>query len=64
MKISPDAAEELPLNDERFPEPKKLNRHVVIAISHMKKRKTTLEAQIYKLSKELSEIETSIKALE
>jgi hypothetical protein len=65
MKVAEDAAQELPLNDERQPEPElKKNRHVVIALNHMRKRRATLEQQDRKLQKELEEIDAAILALE
>jgi hypothetical protein len=62
-KIAEDAAiAELPLNDERKPE-KKLNRHVVIALRHMCLRRDVLLAKIDDLTKELDDLDSSIKAL-
>jgi hypothetical protein len=77
-KISDDAAEELPLNDERIEpkklnrhivnderiEPKKLNRHIVIALNHMKVRRTQLMEKIDALTKERDDLDESIAALE
>jgi hypothetical protein len=37
--------------------PKKLNRHVVIALNHMKKRRDALNAQLAKLIEERDGIE-------
>lgn len=62
-KVGDDAALELALNDERK-EPKKLNRHVVIALSHMNKRKAALMGQMVKLDKEVTELNAAIAALE
>lgn len=41
----------------------KPNRHVQIAINHMTKRKLVLESQIDKLTKEVDDIDTALKAL-
>jgi hypothetical protein len=50
-KLNEMAAAELPLNDERLPAKK--NRHVVIALNHMYKRRTALAEQRQKLTKEI-----------
>ena len=63
MKIAEDAAIEIPLNDERTA-PKKLNRHVVIALNHLRKRRDALEAQAKEIQKQLEEVDGAIKALE
>lgn len=44
-------------------EPKKLNRHVVIALNHMNKRKETLTAQVHALEKEIEDLQDAINAL-
>jgi hypothetical protein len=44
--------------------PKKQNRHVVIALNHMKKRQQVLMEQIAKLTKEYEELVAAIQALE
>ncbi len=62
-KIAEDAAAELPLNDERVETPKKLNRHVVIAQNHMKKRRAALDEQIAALTAERDGLDAAILAL-
>ena len=62
-KIAEDAALELPLNDERI-EPKKLNRHIVVALRHMKTRRVQLTEKIDALTKERNDLDDSIAALE
>lgn len=63
-KVAEDAAEELPLNDERIEAaPKKLNRHVVIALNHMHKRRDTLTDQIDRLVEERKDLLEAIEAL-
>ena len=62
-KFAEEAAAELPLNDERI-EPKKLNRHIVIALNHMKTRRTQLTEKIDALTKERDDLDESIAALE
>lgn len=62
-KINEEAATERPLNDERI-EPKKVNRHVVIALNHLNKRRDVLIAQRSKINAEVEEIDTAILALE
>ena len=42
----------------------KKNRHVVIALNHMNKRREALVAQCAKLRKEIEELEAAIEALE
>lgn len=42
----------------------KPSRHVVIALNHLRKRRTVLEAQDRKVQQELEEIDIAIKALE
>jgi hypothetical protein len=64
MKLSDTAAAELPLDDERLPEPKKQNRHVVIALNHLRKRRGALEAQDKTIQEQLVEIDAAIAALE
>lgn len=43
--------------------PKK-NRHVVVALNHMNKRRETLVAQRDKIDAEIKELDTAIAALE
>lgn len=43
---------------------KKQNRHVVIALNHMHKRRSALYEQRAKLSIEIEELEAAIEALE
>lgn len=62
MKVAEDAAQELPLNDERIPV--RRNRHVTIALNHLRKRRTALEAQGKAIQTQIDEIEAAIKALE
>lgn len=61
-KLNEEAAQEIPLNDERVPTKK--NRHVVIALNHMNKRRTALVDQRNKLTKEIEELDAAILALE
>ena len=64
MKLNEDAAiGELPLNDERLPEPKKINRHIVIALRHMGIQREALTSKIETLTKERDDLDSSIKAL-
>lgn len=64
MTVAPDAAQELPLDDERAaPEPKKHNRHVLVALNHLHKRRDTLNAQKKKIDDELEDILEPIHAL-
>lgn len=65
MKVSEDAVvEELPLSDERLESPKKLNRHVVIALRHMKARRETLTLNIQRLEAERNDLDDAIKAID
>jgi hypothetical protein len=43
---------------------KKLNRHVVIALNHMNKRREVLLAKAAEVRKELEELDAAILALE
>ncbi len=61
-KVAEDAAIELPLNDERI-EPKKVNRHVQVALNHMNIRKAKLTAQVDALNKEIEDLDDAIGAL-
>jgi hypothetical protein len=45
-------------------EAKKLNRHVVIALAHMNKRRAVLLEQKAKVTKEIEELDAAILALE
>lgn len=63
-KLNEQAAAELPLNDERLPEPKKQNRHIIVALNHMHKRRGALTDQRAKLSKEIEELDAAILALD
>jgi hypothetical protein len=63
MKLSQDAEIELPLNDERLPEPRKLNRHVAIALRHMNIQLESLNGKIEALSRQRDDLQASIKAL-
>ena len=49
---------------EELPLPKKLNRHVVIALNHMNQRRTSLLAKRIELTKEIEELDAAILALE
>jgi fumarate hydratase class II len=62
-KITEDAAIELPLNDERIEFPRKMNRHVVVALNHMHKRKAALNEQIERLEVERADLIEAITAL-
>lgn len=62
MKVAEDAAQELPLNDERIPVKK--NRHVTIALNHLNKRLASLLCQKGKLDIEIEEVTEAITALE
>ena len=62
-KVAEDAAAELPLNDGRKPETKK-NRHVVIALAHMGKRRTALLNKRAEITKEIDELDAAILALD
>lgn len=44
--------------------PKKFNRHVVIALNHMNKRRDTLLAKRAELNREIEELDAAILALE
>jgi hypothetical protein len=61
MKVAEDAAQELPLNDERAPKP---SRHVVIALNHLNKRRQALLAKRAVIDKEVGELDQAILALE
>lgn len=64
MKVAEGAAQELPLNDERKPEPEtKHNRHVIIALNHLNKRRTALLDKRQALTKEIDELDAAILAL-
>lgn len=63
-KISDDAAQELPMGDEQVAPAKKLNRHVTIALNHLRKRRSVLEAQDKDIQRQLEEVDTAIEALE
>ena len=62
-KVAEDAAEELLLNDERIETPRKLNRHVVVAINHMTKRRLILIDQTDKLNREIEDLDEALAAL-
>lgn len=62
MKVAEDAARELPLNDEKLPVKK--NRHVTIALNHLRKRQFVLLEKREALSKEIDEVDNAINALE
>lgn len=61
-KVSEGAAAELELNDERQGTAKK-NRHVVVALAHLNKRRGALLDQVKKLQKEIEELDAAILAL-
>lgn len=61
-KVAEDAAQELPLDDERT-EPKSHNRHVTVALNHLHKRRDVLVASRRKIDDELGEILEAIQAL-
>ena len=44
-------------------EPKKLNRHVVIALNHMNKRRESLLEKRAEITKEIEELDAAILAL-
>ena len=50
--------------EEPKPEPRKLNRHVVIALAHMNKRRSALLEKRSQLTKEIEELDAAILALE
>jgi hypothetical protein len=59
-KVSEDAAiAEFPLG-----EPKKLNRHVSIAINHLLQRRDKLNVNIFALTIERDAVDAAIKALD
>lgn len=61
-KVNENAAvAELPLEDGRLPQ--KQNRHVVVALRHLEKRRAALVAQRGKLSQEIAGIDEAIKSL-
>lgn len=64
-KLNEQAAQELPLNGE-FPAVtgKAVNRHIAVAINHMKKRRDALTIQRDKFQREIEQIGTAIMALE
>ena len=62
MKISENAATELPLNDER--KEVKKPRHVVIAINHLIERRKNLLAKKSVIDVELKALDEAILALE
>ena len=62
MKISENAATELPLNDER--KEVKKPRHVVIAINHLTERRKNLLAKRSTIDEELAGLDAAILALE
>ena len=62
MKISENAATELPLNDER--KEVKKPRHVVIAINHLSERRKNLLAKKSVIDVELKALDEAILALE
>lgn len=65
MKVKEDAVvEELPLDDERLPEAKKYNRHVQIALNHMRKRMDQLLIKQAALTVEIDDLAQAIEALE
>ena len=41
-KINENSALELPLNDERKPEPKKVPRHIAVALGHLNAQRDKL----------------------
>lgn len=62
MKVAEGAAQEISLNDERM-EPKKHNRHIVVALNHMNKRREALNQQIDRLVSEVRDLDEAIEAL-
>lgn len=44
--------------------PKKLNRHVVIALNHMNQRRTALIEKRAQITREIEELDAAILALE
>ena len=52
------------VQDEVKPAPRKLNRHVVIALAHMNKRRSALLDKRSQLTKEIEELDAAILALE
>ncbi len=62
-KVDENAAvAELPLVDERLP--RKQNRHVVVALNHLNKRRDALLKQRNKLTDEIEQIDEAILSLE
>lgn len=62
MKVAEDAAQELPLNDERLPT-KKQSRHVTIALNHLNKQLEKALAKRKTLDKEIEELDAAILAV-
>ncbi len=62
-KVAEDAAAELPLDDERVA-PKKVNRHVTIALRHLNVQREKLLTKRADLTKQIDEIDAAILALE
>ena len=63
------AKQEMLMQDEEVreevkQEPRKLNRHVVIALNHMNKRRSALLDKRSQLTKEIEELDAAILALE
>lgn len=52
------------MGEAKQEEAKKLNRHVVIALNHMNKRRSILIDQRAKLTREIEELDAAILALE
>ena len=52
------------VQDEVKQETRKLNRHVVIALAHMNKRRSALLDKRSQLTKEIEELDAAILALE
>lgn len=64
-KVDASAAiAELPLNDDRVPEVKKQNRHVAIALNHMRVRMTQLVEKRAVLDSEIEGLSIAIESLE
>ena len=63
-KVAEDAAIELPLDDERKPEPKKVPHHIAVALRHLNAQRDKLAVKIKAEQAELDSLDASILALE
>jgi hypothetical protein len=65
-KITEDVAEELPLDDERTGtdvEVKKRPRHVVIALNHLEKQRSSAVVRFEAAQREITDLNKAIEAL-